>query len=320
MKKALILGVGGQDGSYLAELLLGKGYEVHGMLRRSSTGNTKNIEGIIDKLHIHWGDLSDPLSLEAIIDEVQPHELYNEADQDLASRSWFVPNYNYDVTGGAVGTLLRILKKYPKTRFLQPISSNIFGRTKMCPQNEETAHDPQSPYACAKSMAFHLVRMYREQGVFASTAILYNHESYRRTEEYLTRKVTLAVGRIARGEQKELLLGDLNAKIDWGWAPEFVEAEWKILQLDKPDDFIIATGEAHSVEEWVARSFYAAGLDWLKYVKTDKSLLRPASNSVLIGDYSKAKNAFGFEPLWKFQNIVNAMVGNDLGGVHNNRS
>lgn len=310
--KALILGITGQDGSYLAELLLSKGYEVHGMIRRSATGNTKNIDHILHKIHVHWGDLADTLSMQRIIEDVQPDEFYNEADQDLASRSWFVPNYNYDVTGSAVGEILRILQKYPKIKFLQPISSNIFGVTNEVPQNENTAHNPKSPYACAKALALNMVRMYREQGVFASTAILYNHESPRRTEEYVTRKITKSVGRIKRGEQSELKLGDLSAKIDWGWAPEYVEAEWNILQLDKPDDFIIATGEVHSVKEFVVKAFEAADLFWESYVQVDSGLMRPASNSVLCGDYSKAKRVFGFEPKTKFDEIVRLMVQYDL--------
>jgi GDPmannose 4,6-dehydratase len=309
--KALIFGIGGQDGSYTAEMLLRKGYEVHGMLRRSSTGNTKNIEGILDKVTIHWGDLSDPLSMEKIIDDVQPDEFYNQADQDLASRSWVVPNYNYDVTGSAVGAILRILKKYPSVRYLQPISSNIFGVPDVVPQDEETPHRPQSPYACAKSMAFHLVRMYREQGVKASTAILYNHESLRRTEEYVTRKVTKAVARIKHGKQDKLFLGDLSGKIDWGWAPEFVEAEWEILQQE-PDDFILATGEVHTVEDMVRTAFQIADMDWTDYVVQDKKFFRPASNGVLMGDYSKAKRTFGFDPKMRFFDIIEKMTIHDI--------
>lgn len=311
MKKALIFGITGQDGSYLAELLLSKGYEVHGMIRRVSVGNTKNIEHIKDKLHLHHGDLSDVLSLKKIIDDVSPDELYNQADQDLAYRSWDISHYNSEVTGGAVGEILKMIRD-KNIKFLQPISSNIFGEAEETPQRENTPHNPRSPYACAKAFALNYVRMYRELGVFASTAILYNHESPRRTDEYVTRKITLAVAAIRAGKQDKLHLGDLSAKIDWGWSPEYVEAEWNILQLDKPGDFIICTGEAHTVQEFVEESFRIAGLDWKQYVVTDPNLVRKISTSTLIGDTTRAKEAFGFNPKIKFHEVVKKMTEYDI--------
>lgn len=320
-KKALILGVNGQDGSYLAEILLEKGYEVHGMVRRSATGNTKNIDHLINNREIfeksfflHKGDLAETTSLYRIISEVRPEEIYNEADQDHVVWSFSIPGYSYDITGAAVGRILEIIRQIdPKIKFFQPCSSNMFGKAVESPQNENTLFNPQSPYACAKVLAKLLVGHYRTAyGMFASVAIFYNHESPRRTEEYVTRKITKAAARISLGLQDKLMLGDLDAKIDWGYAKEYMEAAWSIMQLKEPDDFIISTGEVHSVREFAETAFKFVGLDYKDYVLTDEKLLRPANTSVLVGDISKAKNAFQYEPKVKITELIRIMVEADL--------
>lgn len=321
MKKALLLGVTGQDGSYLAEILLEKGYEVYGMVRRSATGNTKNIGHLIQDRNLFnkqfflcRGDLADPTSLYRIINEVKPQEIYNEADQDHVRWSYDMVGFSADITGAAVGRILEIIKQInPQIRYFQPCTSNMFGLAKSEFQTEETLFNPRSPYACAKLMAYHFTRYYREAfGMFASTSILYNHESPRRTEEYVTRKITKSVAKIACGKQDKLVLGDLSARIDWGYSKEYMEAAWQILQLDQPDDFIIATGEAHSVKEWVDRAFAVVNLKPDNYVVTDPSLMRPAKTSTLIGDITKAKKAFGFDPKVKFEELVKLMVEADM--------
>ena len=321
MKKALVLGVTGQDGSYLAEILLEKGYEVYGMIRRSATGNTRNIDHLIEDSKVYnksfflqRGDLQDSTSIFRIINSVRPCEIYNEADQDHVSWSYDMVGYSADVTGAAVGRILEIIKQVdPKIRFFQPCTSNMFGKTDIAKQSETTPFNPQSPYACCKVMAYHLTRYYREAfGMFASTAILYNHESPRRTPEYVTRKVTQAVARIKCGKQDKLALGDLSAKIDWGYAKEYMETAWKIMQLDKPDDFIVATGESHSVKEWVDLAFDAVGLKADDYVVTDKRFMRPTKTSSLVGDISKAKKIFGYNPKFKIKKLVKLMVDADL--------
>jgi GDPmannose 4,6-dehydratase len=321
MKKALILGVTGQDGSYLAEILLDKGYEVHGMVRRSATGNTRNIEHLIQnpelfnkRFFLCRGDLADPTSLYRIINTVRPQEIYNEADQDHVGWSYDMVGFSVDITGAAVGRILEIIRQIDTTiRYFQPCTSNMFGKAECSLQNERTPFNPQSPYACAKTFAYYITRYYRDAfGIFASNAIMYNHESPRRTAEYVTRKVTQSVARIALGKQEKLVLGDLSARIDWGYSKEFMEAAWHILQLDKPDDFVIATCEAHSVREWVDESFAVAGLRSDDYVLTDTSLLRPSKTSTLTGDTSKARETFGFDPKIKFKNLVRLMVEADL--------
>ena len=321
MKKALILGVTGQDGSYLADILLEKGYEVHGMLRRSATGNTKNIEHLIQnpelfnrRFYLCRGDLADPTSLYRIIDSVRPCEVYNEADQDHVGWSYDMVGYSADITGAAVGRILEIIRQVDSSiRFFQPSTSNMFGQTESQYQSETTPFNPQSPYACAKTFAFYLTRYYRQTfGIFAATAILYNHESPRRTEEYVTRKITKSVARIAIGKQDKLILGDLSARLDWGYAREYMEAAWQMLQLDKPDDFIIATGEAHSVGAFVDEAFAVAKLKPEDYVVSDQTLFRPSKTSVLIGDTTKALKTFGFRPQIKFKELVKLMVEADL--------
>ena len=321
MPKALVLGVTGQDGSYLAEVLLEKGYEVHGMVRRSATGNTRNIQHLIDdpavfnqRFFLCRGDLADPTSLYRIISQIKPQEIYNEADQDHVSWSYDMVGYSADITGAAVGRVLEIIRQLdPSIRYFQPCTSNMFGRTDAETQNEETPFHPQSPYACSKILAYHMTRYYREAfGMFASTAILYNHESPRRTVEYLTRKVTRGVARIARGRQQTLMLGDLSARIDWGYSREFMEAAWSILQAPAADDFVIATGEAHSVREWVDEAFAIVGLDPAKHVVVDERFMRPTKTSVLIGDISKARRLIGFDPKVRFKALVRLMVEADL--------
>jgi len=312
--KALILGVTGQDGSYLAEILLEKGYEVHGMVRRSATGNTRNIEHLLDRITVHRGDLADTTSLYRIIRTVAPRELYNEADQDHVRWSFDTPEYSYDITAAAVGRLLEIVRQIdPTIKVFQPTTSNMFGKVTEWPQTEETPFRPQSPYACAKLLAYVLARHYRETyGMFVSTAILYNHESPRRTEEYVTRKITRAAARIKAGLQDRLLLGDLSAAVDWGYAREYMEAAWRILQQDTPDDYIISTGETHTVREWLDTAFELVGLEPDRHVSLDAGLLRPGNPALLVGNASKAKAAFGFDPQVKFRRLIEVMLEADL--------
>lgn len=321
MKKALILGVTGQDGSYLADILLEKGYEVYGMVRRSATGNTRNIEHLIRnpdlfnrRFFVVRGDLADPTSLYRILTSVKPQEVYNEADQDHVGWSYDMVGFSADITGAAVGRILEIIRQLdPAIRYFQPCTSNMFGKTDAPLQSEDTPFNPQSPYACAKVLAYYLTRYYREaHGMFASTAILYNHESPRRTEEYVTRKITRSVARIACGEQDKLVLGDTSARIDWGYAKEYMEAAWQILQQDRPDDFVIATGEARSVEEFVEEAFAAVNLRPQDHLVSDRSLFRPTKTSTLVGDIGKARDRFGFTPRVRFKGLVRLMVDADL--------
>jgi len=314
MKKALIFGITGQDGSYLAEILLEKGYEVHGLIRRSATGNKKNIMHLLDKITLHKGDLADPTSIYRIISTVKPDEIYNEADQDHVSWSFDSVGYSCDITGAAVGRILEIIKQInPKIKYFQPVSSNMFGQAVENPQTEKTPFKPQSPYAAAKAFAFVLCQYYREVfGMYVSTGIFYNHESPRRTEEYVTRKITKAATRISLGLQNKLLLGNLDTKIDFGYAKEYMEAAWNIMQLEKPDDFIICTEETHSVKEFLEEAFKAVGLNSSDYVEFDPRFARPGNTSSLIGDTSKARKMFGFNPKYKFKELVKLMVEHDL--------
>lgn len=312
-KKALILGLTGQDGSYLAEFLLEKDYEVHGLIRRSATGNTKNIDHLLDQITLHRGDLADALSLYRIIDTVRPQEIYNEADQDHAGWSYDLVDYASDITGAAPGRILEIIRQIdPRIRFFQPLTSNMFGLTESRLQNEETPLIPQSPYACAKVYAWMLTKYYRQvHKIFASTAIFFNHESPRRTESYVTRKITKAAVRISLGLQKKLSLGDVEVKLDFGYAKEYMETAWNILQLDTPDDFIIGTGEAHSVREFAEEAFKAVGLNATDYVEIDPKLLRPGRTSTLVADYSKARKVFGFAPKVHYRELIKIMVEHD---------
>lgn len=291
-----------------------KGYEVHGMYRKTATGNTRNIEHFTDKITLHRGDILDSTSLYRIITTVQPDEIYNEADQDHVGWSFEAVDFQYNVTGAAVGRLLEIIRQLnPKIKVFQPLSSHMFGKTTDIPQTENTDFQPQSPYACAKVLAAVISRFYRETyDMFVGTAIFYNHESPRRPDEYLSRKVTKAAARISLGLQNALELGDLSAKIDWGYSKEYMEAAWSILQQPKADDYIISTGETHSVQEFVDETFRQVNLDPSKYVKVNPKFLRPATNTILFGDISKAKNAFGFDPKVKFKELIKIMLEHDL--------
>jgi GDPmannose 4,6-dehydratase len=313
MRKALIFGITGQDGSYLADILLEKGYEVHGLIRRSATGNTANIDHLYGKVSLHQGDLADPTSLYRVIAEVRPHELYNEADQDHVSWSYNSPGYSYDITGATVGRILEIIRQIdPDIRYFQPVSSNMFGKVSQSPQTEETHFRPQSPYGCAKVLAYVTARYYRDVfGMYVSTGIFYNHESPRRPEAFVARKITRSAVRILNGQQDKLYLGDLSAEVDFGYAPEYMEAAWNIMQMDAPDDFIICTGETHSVKELLFRTFAQLGLDPDAHVEFDDRLLRPGETSRLVGDYSKANKAFGFEPKIKFDELIDILIEHD---------
>ncbi len=313
-KKALIFGITGQDGSYLAELLLEKEYEVHGLARRSATGNTKNIDHIKNEIEIHRGDLADTTSIYRVINEIGPDEIYNEADQDHVSWSYSAVDYSCDITGAAVARILEIIKQTNiATKFFQPLSSNIFGKAVETPQNENTAFNPQSPYAAAKVFAYVLCKYYREVfDVKVSTGIFYNHESERRTEDYVTRKITRSVAKIHLGLLDKLYLGNLDTKIDFGYAPEYMMAAWQIMQLEYADDFIIGTGEVHSVREFLDEAFATVGLNPDDYVMFDPKFARPSDTSLLVGDTSKARTAFGFDPKVKFKKLVKIMVENDI--------
>jgi GDPmannose 4,6-dehydratase len=320
-KRALILGVTGQDGSHLADFLLTKDYEVHGLVRKSATGNLINIQHLLDdpavsekRFFTHHGDLSDPTSLYRVIATVQPHELYNEADQDHVRWSYEMVGYSSDITAAAVGRVLEIIKQLdPNIRFFQPCSSNMYGVSNLDYQDESTPFNPQSPYAVAKTFAYYMTRYYRQAfGLHASTAIFFNHESSRRTPEYVTRKITQSVARIAVGRQAQLVLGDLSAEIDWGYAGDYMEAAWQIAQRETPDDFVIATGEAHSVREFVDEAFAVVGLDPARYVTTSAAFMRPGKTSTLKGDTRKAKQAFGFDAKVRFSQLVRLMVEADL--------
>ena len=313
-KKALILGIAGQDGSFLAEILLEKGYKVYGLVRRTAKDNLKNISHIISDIELFYGDLSDSISIKNAIDKSEPDEIYNEADQDHAGISFFIPSYNYDVTGAAVGRILEIIKNTNSNiKYFQPLTSNMFGNIEVSPQNENTPFFPINPYACSKVFAYYICKMYRNNyDMFVSTATFYNHESERRTDNYVTRKITKSAARISKGLQDKLLLGDLSAKIDWGYAKEYMDAAWNIMQLDKPDDFIIGTGIETSVEAFLNKTFEYLNLDPKKHVESSKSLHRPVKNLSLIADYSKANKAFGYEPKIMVDELIKIMVDHDL--------
>jgi GDPmannose 4,6-dehydratase len=316
-RKALISGITGQDGSYLAELLLGKGYEVHGIIRRSSSFNTDRIEHLYQdphvngvKLFLHYGDLSDSASLLKLMHELQPDEVYHLGAQSHVRVSFDIPEYTGDVTGLGTTRLLEALRETaPKARFYQASSSEMYGLVQAVPQREDTPFYPRSPYGAAKVYSYWMTVNYRESyGLHASNGILFNHESPRRGETFVTRKITRALARIKAGLQKELFLGNLDAKRDWGYAPEFTEAMWLMLQQDKGDDYVVATGETHSVREFLEVAFACADLDWGKYVKIDPRYYRPAEVDLLIGDASKAKRVLGWQPKTTFAELVRIMV------------
>jgi len=313
-KSALITGITGQDGSYLAELLLDKGYEVHGLVRRLSTPNITRIEHISDRINLVEGDLTDQSSLNNAMLEVKPDEVYNLAAQSFVGTSWNQPVLTGDVTGIGAVRLLEAVRHFCKdARVYQASSSEMFGKVQEMPQTENTKFYPRSPYGCAKVYAYWMCINYRESyDMHVTNGILFNHESPRRGLEFVTRKITDSVARIYHGLSKELRLGNLDSKRDWGFAGDYVEAMWLMLQVDKPDDYVVATGEAHSVREFVELAFSEVGLDWEKYVKVDKKFFRPAEVEYLIGDSSKAKKVFGWEPKVKFDELVKMMVKADV--------
>ena len=318
VKTALITGITGQDGSYLTELLLGKGYEVHGIVRRASSFNTDRIDRIYDpndqsgRLKLHYGDLTDSVSLVNLIRQIEPDEVYHLGAQSHVRVSFDIPEYTGEATGlGTVRILEAVRAAGVKTRFYQASSSEMFGATP-APQSETTPFHPRSPYACAKVYAFHTAVNYREAyGLFATNGILMNHESPRRGENFVTRKITRAVARIAAGLQDTLHLGNLDAVRDWGYAPEYVEAMWMMLQHDRADDFVIATGESHTVREFCEKAFSRADLDWEKFVRHEERLERPSEVDELRGDASKAQRELGWEPRVRFNELVQIMVDAD---------
>ena len=320
-KKALITGITGQDGSYLAELLLSKGYEVHGIIRRASTFNTSRLEHLYTDPHtreavlkLHYGDLSDASALARLVGRITPDEIYNLAAQSHVRVSFDSPEYTTDITAtGAVRLLEAIRETGIKPRFYQASSSEMFGKAREIPQRETTPFYPRSPYGCAKVYAYWITVNYRESyGLFACNGILFNHESPRRGETFVTRKITRAIAHIVTGLQDKLYLGNLDAKRDWGYAREYVEAMWLMLQQAKPDDYVVATGETHSVREFLEAAFAHAGLDWRKHVEIDSNYYRPTEVDLLVGDASKAKKQLGWEPKTKFNDLVKLMVDADL--------
>ncbi len=320
-KKALITGITGQDGSYLAEFLLTKGYEVHGLIRRASTFNTGRLDAIYADRHsgsarlfLHYGDLSDASGLSRLLSEVRPDEVYNLAAQSHVRVSFDAPEYTTDITAtGAIRLLEAMRQSGLHARFYQASSSEMYGKVREIPQTEETAFYPRSPYGCAKVYAYWITVNYRESyGMHASNGILFNHESPRRGETFVTRKITRAVAHIHAGLQDKLYLGNLDAKRDWGYAKEYVEAMWLMLQQDQPDDYVVATNETHSIREFLDLAFGHLKMDWKKHVEIDPRYYRPAEVELLIGDFSKAKKKLGWEPKVKFTELVKLMVDADV--------
>lgn len=323
MRRALITGITGQDGSYLAELLLEKGYEVHGLIRRSSSFNTHRIDHLYQdphsvgaRLFLHFGDLSDGTNLAKLLHEIQPDEIYNLGAQSHVRVSFDTPEYTGDVTGLGTQRLLEAIRQtglITKVKFYQASSSEMFGKVQEIPQKETTPFWPRSPYGCAKLYSHWLTVNYRESyGLHGSNGILFNHESPRRGETFVTHKITRAATRIKLGLQEKLYLGNLDAKRDWGYAKEYVEMMWLMLQQDQPDDYVVATGETHSVREFVEESFQLLDLDWKKFVEYDERYERPAEVELLIGDSSKARIQLGWEPKVRFKDLIKIMVDADL--------
>ena len=320
-KRALLTGITGQDGSYLAEFLLRKGYEVYGLIRRSSSFNTGRIDHVYQdphvpdrKLHLVYGDLNDASSINRLLREIQPHEIYNLAAQSHVRVSFDVPEYTAEVTGlGTVRILEAIRESGLAPRYYQASSSELFGKVRETPQNEETPFYPRSPYAAAKCYAYWITVNYREAyGMYAVNGILFNHESPRRGETFVTRKITRALGRIKHGLQDKLYLGNLDAKRDWGFAGDYVEAMWLMLQQDDPEEFVIATGETHSVKEFLVAAAEYAGIDWEERVEIDQRYFRPTEVDLLIGDPSKARRKLGWTPKVSFEELVRMMVDADM--------
>jgi GDPmannose 4,6-dehydratase len=315
-RKAFITGITGQDGSYLAEFLLGKGYEVHGLVRRSSSFNTWRIDKIRDRVKLHYGDLVDQYSLVRTLEAVEPDEVYNLAAQSHVRVSYDMPEYTADVTAVGVLRLLDAVRELRcQARVYQAGSSEMFGKVHETPQRETTPFHPRSPYAAAKVFAHYMAINYREgYGMHISNGILFNHESPRRGENFVTRKITLGLAAIKRGQARHLVLGNLDAKRDWGFAGDYVEAMWMMLQQAQPDDYVVATGETHSVREFLEEAFAYAGLDWREYVKTDPKYLRPAEVDLLLGDATKMRQALGWQPRVGFKALVRMMVDADMAG------
>lgn len=323
MKKALVTGITGQDGSYLAELLLAKGYEVHGLIRRASTFNTQRIDHLyVDphdpkaKLFLHYGDLTDGSRLATLISQIKPDEIYNLAAQSHVRVSFDEPEYTSETTGlGSIRLLEAIRQSAPEAKFYQASSSEMFGAATP-PQSEATEFYPRSPYGVAKVYSFWITKNYREAyGLFATNGILFNHESPRRGETFVTRKITRAVARIAKGQQKEVFLGNLDARRDWGYAPEYVVAMWKMLQTDKPEDFVIGTGTDLSVKDFVKLAFEHVNLDWEKYVKFDEKYLRPTEVDSLVADASSAQETLGWKASVQPAELAAIMVDHDIAAL-----
>ncbi len=315
-KKALITGITGQDGSYLAELLLEKGYLVHGLVRRSSSFNTWRIDHIRDRLDLHYGDLVDQNSLLRTLQLVGPDEVYNLAAQSHVKVSFEMPEYTTDVTAIGVLRILDAVRQLGlRTRVYQAGSSEMFGLIHENPQTERTSFHPRSPYGVSKAFGHWMAVNYRESyGLHVSNGILFNHESPRRGENFVTRKITMGLAAIRKGKAKELRLGNLDAQRDWGYAKDYVEAMWLMLQQEQPDDYVIATGETHSVREFLEEAFSYAGLDWREFVKVDPKYFRPAEVDLLLGDASKARKALGWQPRLAFKPLVRLMVDADMEG------
>ncbi len=320
MKRALITGITGQDGSYLAEFLLSKGYEVHGIIRRASTFNTGRIDHIYKDPHksgvrllLHYGDLSDSSELTNLIYNIKPDEIYHLGAQSHVRVSFDMPEYTGDITGlGTTRILEAIRRSGVKCKFYQASSSEMYGDAP-APQNEDTPFRARSPYAAAKIYSYWMVRNYREgYKLFACNGILFNHESPRRGETFVTRKITRGLARILAGKDKKLYLGNLEARRDWGYAPDYVEAMWMMLQQDKPDDYVIGTGETHSVKDFLEEVFKYVGLDWKEYVEIDPRYFRPTEVELLLADASKARRVLGWEPRISFKELVKIMVDSDL--------
>jgi len=321
--RALVTGITGQDGSYLAELLLEKGYEVHGIVRRSSTVTRSRIDhlrsyehGKDQRLFLHYGDLADSVRLVKLLYELQPDEIYNLAAQSHVRVSFDIPEYTADVTGVGAGRILEAIIESgigKKVKFYQASSSEMFGKVQEVPQKETTSFWPRSPYACAKVFAHWLTVNYRESyNLFACSGILFNHESPRRGESFVTRKITLSAARIKAGSETKLYLGNLDSRRDWGYAKEYVEGMWRMLQQEEPDDYILATNETHTIREFLDVAFGRLDLDWRDHVKFDERYLRPAEVDLLIGDYSKARERLGWEPRTRMKGLAELMVDADF--------
>lgn len=320
-KRAFITGITGQDGSYLAELLVGKGYEVHGLVRRTSSMVRDRLDHLAvspeqrkAQIFLHYGDLDETGALSRIFHQIQPDEVYHLGGQSHVRVSFESPEYTFDVNASGTARLLECVRATAKpARFYHASTCEMFGRPATSPQTEETPFHPVSPYGCSKVASHHLTACYRESyGLFACNGILFNHESPRRGENFVTRKIARGVAAIKAGRETKLRLGDTHARKDWGYAPEYVEVMWRMLQLEKPDDFVIATGEAHSVGEFVESAFETVGLDWRKHVETDPAQMRPGEVGLIVGDASKARRVLNWEPRVRFRELVKIMVEAEL--------